>query len=308
MILWTVAAVVALTLGVGCGGGSRRARTPVALPPAAPHPTTPPAPVEPLPEKPAPAAPGERDKPSPLSPAEDLLLGFEGREYISPGGRLLRYRLFRPPGYDAKKRYPLIVFLHGSSGAGVDNRRQLTGSRRAGVELWVSPRSQAEHPAFVLAPQADPAHAPTWVRQWRVSPRADPARAEPLELVVELLDELARELSIDTDRVYLTGYSMGGFGTWIGVSRHPRRFAAAVPIAGGGDPTHAVDTEAAVWAFHGARDRVVPVRRSREMIRALERAGEKPLYTEYPDAGHEIWERVYEEPGLADWLFKQHLK
>lgn len=299
-----MAAVPAL-IAAGCGGGSRSVSTaPVALPPAPQKQQQ--APPEPDTAVRTPAEqPAPEEKPSPLVSGDDVLLGFEARRYVNSAGLILSYRLFRPPDYDPKNDYPLIVYLHGSSGAGDDNRSQLTGSRRAGVALWISPESQHKYPAFVLAPQADPNLAPTWVRQWRASPRPDPARAEPLELVLEAIDELADELSIDERRVYLTGYSMGAFGTWIAISRYPEKFAAAVPVAGGGDPTHVGRTKSAVWAFHGERDRVVPVRRSREMIQALKKAGRKPKYTEYPNAGHDIWNRAFGEPDLADWLFQQ---
>lgn len=302
-------------VGVGCGGG-RSASAPIYQPPPAPRAAPKPLPGDPpkveasdadrtvatAPPLPTVRKPKKVTPPPPLG--EDLLLGFEARSFRSPGGLRLRYRLFRPPEYDPEKKYPLIVFLHGSSGAGTDNRKQLTGSRRYGVELWSSAEVQAEHPAFILAPQADPAQAPTWVRLWRAG-QPDPMRAEPLEMVVDLIRELGHEFSLDPDRVYLTGMSMGGFGTWIGISRYPDLFAAALPMCGGGDPTHVVETEAAVWAFHGKADRVVPVRRSREMVEALRKAGKEPRYSEYSGVGHQVWKRAFEEPELVDWLFEQ---
>ena len=304
-------------IAVGCGGG-RVASAPASAPPPAPRPESvqpgEPPEVEPgsAPTVPTPVArlPGAFKAPaSPLKGppplGDDLLLGFEARSFRSPGGLRLRYRLFRPPGYDPQKKYPLIVFLHGASGSGTDNRKQLTGSRRYGVELWASAEVQAEHPAFILAPQADPALSPTWVRYWRAAADPDPMRAEPLEMVVDLIAELQHEFSLDPDRFYLTGMSMGGFGAWIGISRYPGLFAAATPMCGGGDPSHVGETEAAVWAFHGKLDRVVPVRRSREMVDALRKAGKNPRYNEYPKVGHEVWKRAFEEPELVEWLFKQ---
>ncbi len=133
----------------------------------------------------------------------------------------------------------------------------------------------------------------------------DPADKEPLELTVELIDALGLEFSIDPDRIYITGLSMGGFGTWIAVSRYPDRFAAAVPICGGGDPTAIGQTSAKIWAFHGAADRAVPPKRSREMVEALHRAGGHPRYTEYPGVGHDAWRYAYMEPELVGWLFRQ---
>jgi predicted peptidase len=164
---------------------------------------------------------------------------------------------------------------------------------------------QAPHPAFVLIPQADPKLAPTWVRLWRRDPEATAARAEPLELAIELLDRLCRELPVDRKRIYVTGFSMGGFGSWIAISRHPEKFAAAAPIAGGGDPAHVAQSRSAVWAFHGDKDSIVPVTRSRSMVEALRKAGARPRYTEYAGKGHFIIREALNEPGLVDWLFSQ---
>ena len=122
---------------------------------------------------------------------------------------------------------------------------------------------------------------------------------------VELIDELAREFSIDRARLYVVGYSMGGFGAWLVASRHPQLFAAAVPIAGGGDPSYIVGTTAKIWAFHGTIDKVVPVGRSRQMVDALKQAGQDVRYTEYPGVNHQAWKLVYEEPELPGWLFEQ---
>jgi predicted peptidase len=98
---------------------------------------------------------------------------------------------------------------------------------------------------------------------------------------------------------------MGGFGSWMAISRHPEKFAAAAPIAGGGDPAHVAGSRSAVWAFHGAKDSIVPVSRTRSMIEALRKAGANPRYTEYPGKGHFIIREALGEPELVDWLFSQ---
>jgi predicted peptidase len=229
---------------------------------------------------------------------------FEAREYRSAEGQILPYRLYTPASYDPAKQYPLIIFLHGASARGADNERQLTGAGRWGTAIWVQDDVQQAHPAFVLVPQANRPDS-RWVRQWRANPARNPADKEPLELVVELIDGLGREFSIDSGRIYITGLSMGGFGVWIAISRYPGKFAAAIPICGGGDPTDVGDTTAKVWAFHGTADTAVPVRRSREMIEALRRAGANPRYSEYPGVGHNAWQRAYREPELVEWLFAQ---
>jgi predicted esterase len=266
-----------------------------------------PEPVSPAQPPPQPEQPVEETPPPEAitrPPYLDPTGLFEAREYRSAEGQALPYRLFTPNGYDPGKQYPLIIFLHGASARGNDNERQLGGPGQWGTATWTREEIQQAHPAFVLAPQANRPGS-RWVNQWRANPMRNPADKEPLELLVELLDELGQEFSIDPDRLYMTGLSMGGFGTWIAISRYPDKFAAAIPICGGGDPSALALTTTKVWAFHGSADRAVPPRRSREMIEALRRVGAEPRYTEYPKVAHNAWVYAYQEPELAEWLFAQ---
>jgi predicted peptidase len=124
--------------------------------------------------------------------------------------------------------------------------------------------------------------------------------------VIELIQTLTREFSIDTLRLYLTGQSLGGEGVWDIIAKRPHVFAAAVPLCGRGSPTRVVAARSvAVWAFHGAKDDVIPVARSRELVAALKAAGGVVRYTEYPDVDHTVWNQAFGEPELPDWLFAQ---
>jgi predicted peptidase len=268
----------------------------------------PPRTAPPPPPAAAPAAAKPEIKIAP-EPADPLQL-LEARQYLSRRGGSLPYRLFIPAGYDASsndasRAYPLVVFLHGASASGTDNHRQLTGSGYWGTATWLSEQIQRTHPSFVLAPQANPPRGSAWVRQWRKPEALDGAEREPLEIVIELIDELQKEFAIDPARLYVTGLSMGGFGAWSAITRYPEKFAAAIPICGGGDPSSVGNNRTAVWAFHGAADILVSPQRSREMIEAFRRAGAESRYTEYQDLEHNSWERAYQEPELADWLFSQ---
>jgi poly(3-hydroxybutyrate) depolymerase len=128
----------------------------------------------------------------------------------------------------------------------------------------------------------------------------------PLRLTLEVLGQLRKEFSLDERRLYITGLSMGGYGTWDAIERHPALFAAAVPVCGGGDEALAARIkDIPIWCFHGGADNVVPVGRSRNMIEAIKAAGGKPKYTEYPGVGHNSWDKAYSEPELAGWLFAQ---
>ena len=111
-----------------------------------------------------------------------------------------------------------------------------------------------------------------------------------MRLVIELLKQARNEYTIDSRRIYVTGLSMGGFGTFDLIERHPELFAAAVPICGGGDESAAEKiAKIPLWVFHGAKDKVVPVNRSRKMVEAVKKAGADPRYTEYPNGGHDSW-------------------
>lgn len=130
-----------------------------------------------------------------------------------------------------------------------------------------------------------------------------------LKAVIELTDELQKEFSIDKNRLYITGLSMGGYGTWDAITRYPGKFRAAVPICGGGDPAKAAPIkDMKIWAFHGELDDVVPAKGSQNMIKALREAGGNPRYTEYKGVDHGSWERAYAEPELLDWLFDNNQK
>ena len=127
-----------------------------------------------------------------------------------------------------------------------------------------------------------------------------------LSLLLELTQKTIEQYPVDSRRVYVTGISMGGFGTWAMMAAEPDLLAAAVPVCGGGDPGWAPRIKAIpVWAFHGAEDTVVPAEYTRRMIRALRAAGADPKYTEYPGIGHDSWTPAYQEPDLLDWLFSQ---
>ena len=130
-----------------------------------------------------------------------------------------------------------------------------------------------------------------------------------MKLAVEILDLVTDEFNIDSNRVYVTGQSMGGYGTWDLILRYPKRFAAAVPVCGAGDPASAKRiAHIPIWAFHGDRDKTVPTRGTQKMIEALKQAGGRAKYTEYEGVGHNCWTRAWKEKDLITWLFRQNNK
>jgi predicted peptidase len=223
--------------------------------------------------------------------------GFVAREYKSATGVKLPYRLFVPPTAKGDEALPLILYLHGRGGSGTDNRKQISGGNALGTHIWIEPAALKRHPAFVLAPQI-PEDA-----NWH-SPRDEPS--PHVAALFALLDELRSELRIDARRVYVVGQSLGGYGAWDLIARQPDRFAAAVPLCGGGDTKRILSARnVAVWAFHGTRDVTVLVERSREMIAALRTVNSSVRYTEYPTVGHDVWSRAFRERDLPEWLFAQ---
>lgn len=224
----------------------------------------------------------------------ELAKPFEARTYVNSSNEKLPYRLLKPLNYDSTRKYPLIIWLHGSTARGTDNVKQIPGSLLA--KLILEEKNRAKYPAFVLVPQCPPESSWGGAANF---PAVD-------SLVVENILALEMEFNIDTDSRYVAGYSMGGYGTWHLICTRPNMFAAAIPIAGEGNPVLAQNiVDLPIWVFHGAKDRNSRVKGSRDMIQAIKNAGGNPRYTEYPDKGHNIWKNIYETQGLLDWLFAQ---
>lgn len=241
-------------------------------------------------------------KPSDVDPSN-----IEARVYESKDGRSLPYRIFKPTGYDPAKKYPLVLCLHGAGGRGTDNQSR-------GVQAFVtlaSAKVQQEYPCFLLTPQC-PEN-----KQWVNSPwskgsyslDATPV-SEEMRSVIEILETVQKEFSIDPARIYVTGQSMGGYGTWNILMLRPDLFAAAIPVCGGGDPAKAKSIASIpIWTFHGSDDNAVPVQGSRDMDKALRDAGSKvSKYTEYPGVKHPSWTNAWKEAEIVPWLFSQHKK
>lgn len=230
---------------------------------------------------------------------------LQARTYTDATGKITPYRLFVPPHYDAAKKYPLILFLHGAGERGNDNRKQLTNHP---APLNLIGEDAAGTPCFFIAPQCPEGEQwvdTPWVKG-SYSTKTVPV-SDNLQAALAIIGQTEREFSIDTQRLYVTGMSMGGYGTWDLIMRNPQMFAAAIPICGAGDPTQSAALKGiALWAFHSADDPVVPVSGSRDMLRALWAAGQAPGYTEYANGGHDAWTRAYNTKGLAAWLFSFH--
>lgn len=232
---------------------------------------------------------------------EKLLKLFEARTYREASGSSIPYRLSKPEKYDAKEKYPLVLFLHGAVGAGDNNRLQFNGGNEVPAKALTSPRNREKFPCFILAPQC-PRND-----KWGRGPFEPTGHAtDSMRLTLGALASVRKEFSIDADRLYIIGLSMGGHGVWDLISRQPGMFAAAVPICSAGDTSKArLLVRLPIWCFHGDADPYVDVKYAREMIAALRKAGGHPKYTEYPGVGHNSYVNAFQEPQLLPWLFEQ---
>ncbi len=197
----------------------------------------------------------------------------------------LDYLLYLPADYGKEqKNWPLLVFLHGAGERGSDVSRVKVHGPAKLVEQG------KDLPFIIVSPQCP---AGKW---W-------PYMAEA---VIALIDEITERYPVDTRRIYLTGLSMGGYGTWAIGCMYPERFAAIAPICGGGLPYLAANLkDVPVWAFHGAKDSVVPVQQSQEMVDAVNRAGGQAKLTVYPEADHDSWTQTYSNDQLYQWLLSK---
>lgn len=236
--------------------------------------------------------------------AQEPKTGFLERT-VQVGATAYSYKVYVPPGFDAARSWPVLLYLHGAGESGTDGVRQ--------TEVGLGPALRAHpdrFPMVVVFPQAPPG------RIWL----GDLAR-----LATAALDRTMAEFHGDPARVALAGISMGAYGAWVEAFEHPERYAAIVSVAGGivpppgwrgrltqlpptlqaGDPYAASAARVKgipAWLFHGALDPTVPVTESRQVVAALKKAGASPRYTEYEDLAHNAWDRAFAEPELAEWL------
>jgi len=230
-------------------------------------------------------------EPNKTMPSERTVKHFDFR---SNHVQRINYLLYLPKDYaEGKQKWPLMLFLHGAGERGTDIWKVAAHGPPKRV------REHAEFPFIIVSPQCP--EAQTWSR----------------EVLLALLDEVAKKYRVDTTRIYVTGLSMGGYGAWdLGLS-HPEKFAAIVPICGGGDyitmllasrQSLPALQSLPVWAFHGARDPVVPLSETQRVVDFLKKAGVREVkLTVYPDAEHNSWTQTYDNPELYKWLL-QHAR
>jgi predicted peptidase len=237
------------------------------------------------------------DSPQQVSKMEELFQPLLHKK----DGESLPYRFTKPSKIEDAKKYPLLIFLHGAGERGDDNKAQMKHCIADIVRL-----ASEKHPFFMIVPQCPAEQKWADVNWSEDSHTMTDAPSRPMSVVMDLIDQVSKDFPVDQNRIYIMGLSMGGFGTWDAISRYPDKFAAAIPICGGGDPAQATKLlKLPIWVFHGSADTVVKPERSREMVDAVEKVGQKLKYTEYPGVGHDSWSQTFSNPDVIEWLFAQ---
>lgn len=239
---------------------------------------------------------------------QDLAI-FKKETYVSTTGLALPYRILYPENYDKTKKYPLVLFLHGAGERGNNNESQLVH----GAKLFIDSANRKTHPAIVIFPQCPTdsywssvdvnRNTSPFTLQFDYNKPITPA----LQAVIEVVKKTLSTESVDKSKVYITGLSMGGMGTFEAVYRYPELFAAAVPICGGAD-VNAYDKRIAkipFRVFHGAVDAVVDVKHSRAIVAKLKTLNVNVEYIEYPAVNHNSWDNAFAEQDFLKWMFSK---
>ncbi|WP_339895039.1 phospholipase [uncultured Algibacter sp.] len=231
---------------------------------------------------------------------------YQEKKYIKAQDTLL-YRIMYPKHFDETKQYPLVLFLHGAGERGNNNKRQLVH----GSSIFASEKNRDSFPAIVIFPQCS--KKSFWANA-TVDKSSKPIKLEfpldigptkPLELTMQLMDDMALKTFINKNQIYVGGLSMGGMGTFEILFRKPEFFAAAFAICGAGNPeaTKKYAKTIPLWVFHGANDDVVNPLYSVNMVDAILKNGGKPNFTLYAKDNHNSWDSAFAESELLPWLF-----
>jgi len=234
---------------------------------------------------------------------------FTAKSFVTSNNDTLKYRELLPENYNPRQKYPLVLFLHGAGERGSDNQTQLTH----GSMMFTNPVNREKYPAIVLYPQCPEKNF--WPFEQRpegtLDVKAFPADykiSSMLQAVKDLLDQYIASGSVDTNRIYVLGLSMGGMGTFDMACRFPDVFAAAIPICGGVNPERlkAAAGKVAFRIYHGDKDSTVPVENSRAAYRMLKKCGATVEYFEIIGCDHASWNPAFNQPDFMSWLFSQH--
>ena len=223
---------------------------------------------------------------------------FEKKSFIYETDTL-NYRILKPLNYDSSKKYPVHLFLHGAGERGNDNESQLIH----GSNLFLKENNRKKYPSFVIFPQSPKndwwgGHYDPYKFDYQVK------NSKALKLVINLMDEFIMRSDVNKNKIYVSGLSMGGLGTFSILNARPEMFAAATPICGDGDPSSVENfaKKVAIWIFHGSADKVVLPQQSLKMANAILNAGGNPKITIYENVAHNSWDTAFAEKDFLKWI------
>ena len=246
------------------------------------------------------------------SNSQDLKL-YESKFYVLKNDTL-NYRILKPLNYDPSKKYPVHLFLHGAGERGDDNKSQLVH----GAKLFLKKENRLKYNSWVIFPQCPsndrwPSLATdSWDNKDDYFP--DNKEISPpnktLDLVIKFMDQFIEKKQVNKQRVYITGLSMGGMGTFEMLHRRPDMFAAATPICGNGNAelSKLYATKIHLWIFHGSDDKIVKPEYSFKMAKAIISSGGSPRLTLYENVGHDSWNNAFAEKNYLKWIHSKTKK
>jgi predicted peptidase len=230
-------------------------------------------------------------------------ISFEKKSFETKQGQVLPYQILLPKDYKPGKKYPLLVVLHGAGERGTDNDAQM----KYGKSVFLDSLNRINYQAIVIFPQCP---KESYWSSVKINRSTVPTTfvfdyTAPINWPLQAVIDLVKSIKHDKRRTYIMGLSMGGMGTMEAVSRFPKMFAAANPICGGADLSYVTKYAKRVplWVHHGDADIVVPVRHSRELVKAVQDQGVEIKYSEYAGVNHNSWDNAFKQPELLSWIF-----
>ena len=236
------------------------------------------------------------------SNSQDLEL-FE-KETFEFEKETLSYRILKPLNYNSNKQYPVHLFLHGAGESGNDNVSQLVH----GGKLFLKKENREQYNSWVIFPQAQKNDWWGYKDPYKFDYNVKESKA--MSLVVKLMDDFTQRKDVNPNKVFVSGLSMGGMGTFVILNLRPEMFAAATPICGDGDPSLVSNysKKVPVWIFHGSDDTVVSPKKSLKMAKAIIENGGSPKITFYENVGHDSWNNAFAEKNFLKWIHSKSKK